>query len=1047
MSSTLYPGGDNPVSPNLGLALYDMSFELAENMLIIDAAISAGGGAAFSAITSGVNIAANMVVGSGAKLSASGTGTIIGTGLAAAGNTEVLNSTGITITDLFGNSITLAQPTGTNSLQLRTVQGAGVTILSNGSASVAIIGDAAGNDLQLGGGVDNFNLSNTSSGASIVNPAGGNIVNITGSTINLLDGLGDQITVGPAVNNIVIETNSAGYLLLNPSGFQFNDGNSTTIFSTGGLVTLANTKLNGSIADGTASTGSAGQVLSSTVSGTLWVSAATGSVTSFSAGNLNPLFTTSVATPTSTPALTFSLTTQASGTVFSNSTAGTAVPSFTTNLVLGNNAPSGGSIHLFSISGGSMGIIPGASASSFNSTLPITTGTLANSLTGDGTLFSTVSANVSGALVLTKVNAGGGTVFGNNTTTAAAPIYTTAPVLGIPGTSNGTLALASSTASGLYTIATPANAATPTLTLPTTSNVLVGQLAGDNTIFATTLVPASAAGTLTLPTPKNQTANTIFAGPTSGGAAAPTFRALVNADIPSGTVLWNQIGNAAGALTLANGTNITTFNQTSAAFWTWANTTPTVTGAATTVALSAGVAPSNVSGNTWRYTLAATETGAGSNAWVGAIVTLSGYTGGATGNNGTNLPIVASTTTTVDITNATGSTTNTGTPVMISTGVTNSPVISLNGTINSGTAGTLSSIADTWTLQQVPGSVVPNPVSLLQILHTGSTGKNYVQVPNLQFGTTTNPQIDVNANGYTLQFSAQNGGTVAGSLQVGTGIGNFGLSCSNPNKNAFIMGNISTGLLSASICSVSIANAGNFTSTSGTQVGLSIGSLGGAGNPSAGATFTFIPSAAGSGSFVACQITPTINATVNGAQTGGYTALLINPTETTLGSGTNNLLDLQVASTSKFTINNKGVVTKAVGNTTTKNGIAATLFTSFKTAQTAAQAAVSLVASTPAVGLWRIAFVANITTAGTTSALGGSTGFQITFTNGNGDAVSKTSNPTTPTISAANTTGTSISGDLYCYAASASAITYSFGYTSTGTAMQYDLAVYAEYLG
>lgn len=48
----------------------------------------------------------------------------------------------------------------------------------------------------------------------------------------------------------------------------------------------------------------------------------------------------------------------------------------------------------------------------------------------------------------------------------------------------------------------------------------------------------------------------------------------------SGTLLsslgsppWNTITNAAGSLTLANGTNATTFNQTAATNWTWANTT------------------------------------------------------------------------------------------------------------------------------------------------------------------------------------------------------------------------------------------------------------------------------------------------------------------------------------------------------------------------------------------------------------------------------------------------------------------------------------------
>ena len=50
-------------------------------------------------------------------------------------------------------------------------------------------------------------------------------------------------------------------------------------------------------------------------------------------------------------------------------------------------------------------------------------------------------------------------------------------------------------------------------------------------------------------------------------------RAIGTGDVPSGVVTWDLLGNAAGALTLANGTNATTFNQTSAVNWTWANTT------------------------------------------------------------------------------------------------------------------------------------------------------------------------------------------------------------------------------------------------------------------------------------------------------------------------------------------------------------------------------------------------------------------------------------------------------------------------------------------
>lgn len=55
----------------------------------------------------------------------------------------------------------------------------------------------------------------------------------------------------------------------------------------------------------------------------------TGTVTSFSAGNLSPLFTTSVVTPTTTPVLSFSLNTQTANTIFAGpSTGAAATPTF-----------------------------------------------------------------------------------------------------------------------------------------------------------------------------------------------------------------------------------------------------------------------------------------------------------------------------------------------------------------------------------------------------------------------------------------------------------------------------------------------------------------------------------------------------------------------------------------------------------------------------------------------------------------------------------------------------------------------------------------------
>lgn len=104
-------------------------------------------------------------------------------------------------------------------------------------------------------------------------------------------------------------------------------------------------------------------------------------------------------------------------------------------------------------------------------------------------------------------------------------------------------------------------------------------MTGDGVIFASSVggSPITVSGTL-VPALLTQTANMVLAGPTTGSAAAPTFRALVAADMPAGATLWSALGNASGALTLANAGNATTFNQTSAVEWKWANTTAASSG-------------------------------------------------------------------------------------------------------------------------------------------------------------------------------------------------------------------------------------------------------------------------------------------------------------------------------------------------------------------------------------------------------------------------------------------------------------------------------------
>jgi hypothetical protein len=118
------------------------------------------------------------------------------------------------------------------------------------------------------------------------------------------------------------------------------------------------------------------------------------------------------------------------------------------------------------------------------------------------------------------------------------------------------------------------------------------------------------------------------------------------------------------------------------------------------------------------------------------------------------------------------------------------------------------------------------------------------------------------------------------------------------------------------------------------------------------------------------------------------------------------------------------------------------------TAQVATISATTLYAVPAAgVGMYRVSWVATITTAATTSCvLGGSTGFQLKYTDAD-DSVVKTTNPTTPEISATNATATSISGVLVAYCKASTNLQFLFGYTSVGgTPMAYNLHIVVEKL-
>lgn len=139
---------------------------------------------------------------------------------------------------------------------------------------------------------------------------------------------------------------------------------------------------------------------------------------------------------------------------------------------------------------------------------------------------------------------------------------------------------------------------------------------------------------------------------------------------------------------------------------------------------------------------------------------------------------------------------------------------------------------------------------------------------------------------------------------------------------------------------------------------------------------------------------------------------------------------------------------------TVANGIPAVYGQSDLTAQTAAQTTAALYTPT-ATGMFRVSYYAKVTTAGTSSILGGTTGFVLNYTDGT-DSVAQNLTLTEAnqsgtilsigTGNVTNTTAAIVYGTAMVYAKTGVAMTYNFGYSSTGTVMQYEVHVKLEQL-
>lgn len=251
----IYPGGDNQYTPNLLLATFGMDEVLAENMILIDAAV--GSGSTSVRVNGTVVPNPNFIDNSSITFSVAGSN-ITATAIGGGSGTVTSFSAG-NLAPLFTTSV--ANPTTTPALSFS---------LSSVAQNSAFLGPVSG-----GPGVPSFRAI-----AAADLPAG------TGTVTSVSSGNIDSI----ATVSVATPTTTPAF------SFSLSNQTANTVWA------------------GPTSGGAAAPTFRALVAADL--PAGTGTVTSFSAGSLSPLFTTSVATATTTPALSFSLSNAAQNAAF-----------------------------------------------------------------------------------------------------------------------------------------------------------------------------------------------------------------------------------------------------------------------------------------------------------------------------------------------------------------------------------------------------------------------------------------------------------------------------------------------------------------------------------------------------------------------------------------------------------------------------------------------------------------------------------------------------------------------------------------------------------
>ena len=364
---------------------------------------------------------------------------------------------------------------------------------------------------------------------------------------------GTGISAAPANGQLLIG-NAGVYSLhtLTPSsGISVTNG--------AGLITVANTG-----------------VLSNIASSGISVSGATGNVTIANTGVLSAIAGSGISVSGSTGNVTFANTgvlsfsggstglTPATATTGAVSLAGTLAVAYggtgqTTytdgQLLIGNTT--GNTLAKSTLTAGTgISISNGSGSITIANTLPSLGGTVTSVsvVTANGLAGTVATATTTPAITLSTTITG--LLKGNGTAISAATSGTDYA----PATS-GTSILYGNGSGGFsnVTIGSGISFTTGTLSATGSGGTVTSVALSLPSIFTVSGSPVTGTGTLT-GTFNTQTANYVFAGPTTGAAATPTFRALVSADIPS---LSYVSSITSSTLTVAGTSSIPTINLTS----------------------------------------------------------------------------------------------------------------------------------------------------------------------------------------------------------------------------------------------------------------------------------------------------------------------------------------------------------------------------------------------------------------------------------------------------------------------------------------------------